>query len=184
MADEDEPYRKLLFGVRRSVRYHFRRQRFFDAVNTSLLLAAAVAGFATTVGVVSEMYTLARGAGIVTGMTSALQLIFTPGGLARLHNDLAREFIQLEKRAIVSGSSALEDLQAERLGIEAREPPHYRTLNLICHNELVRAMGGSEREYVDIPRLGRMLAHFTDLGSGDLDKRLRQGPADRRSSAS
>ena len=54
---------------------------------------------------------------------AALQLVFTPGGLARLHNDLAREFIQLEQKAIASGASTLMDLQAKRLSIEAREPP-------------------------------------------------------------
>ena len=167
-------FNKLLFNVRASVRYHFRRQRFFDNVNTVMLTVAALAGFATTVGVISEMYAVARWTSVVTGAVSAMQLVFGPGRAARSHSDLAREFIQLERRVVSAGATELQNLRDERLRIESGEPPHYRTLNLICHNEVVRATGESEQEYVDIPWLLRVLAQFTDMGSGSLEKRTRQ----------
>ena len=61
----------------------------------------------------------------------------------------------------------------QRLEIETREPPHYRVLNLLCHNEMVKAMGKPAHEYVDIPRWQSLLAHFTDVGSSGLEKRRR-----------
>ena len=49
MADTTSAVWSLLFGVRRSVRYHMRRQRFFDRLDQVAALASLVAGSSTVV---------------------------------------------------------------------------------------------------------------------------------------
>ena len=44
MADTTSAAWSLVFGVRRSVRYHMRRQRSFDRVDRATALASLMAG--------------------------------------------------------------------------------------------------------------------------------------------
>ena len=67
-------FNTLLFSVRTSVPDHYRRQRFFDNVNTVMLTVAALAGFATAVSVISWMYELV-GMSIVTGVGSSSSVL-------------------------------------------------------------------------------------------------------------
>ena len=62
--------------------------------------------------------------------------VFAPGLGARQHNDLAREFIGLERDLVRVGDvtpERLAELTARRLDIEAAEPPILRVLDAMCH---------------------------------------------------
>ena len=50
---DDKTY-KLLFSVRRSVRYHDRRRRFYEVWNTVTVAAATIGGSAAVVGFLYE----------------------------------------------------------------------------------------------------------------------------------
>ena len=52
----------------------------------------------------------------------------------------------------------------DRLDIEIEEPPPLRILDLICHNELCRAMGYDESHQVKIKWYQRILCQIVDLG--------------------
>ena len=96
---------------------------------------------------------------------STFDLVFNTAQSARLHQDLARRFIQLEKKCLNDKSSDIDDLIAERLDIESDEPPPLRVLDSICHNELLRAMGygPDEGDYVKIGFFQRLFSPFFDF---------------------
>ena len=182
MTDEEigKRCRHLLFGIRRSVRYHRHRERFLDCISNAFKVATAVAGSATVVTLLAEAGPWwPESAAALTALLAAFDVVVAPGRTARLHNELARDFIALEKDTLGAGSGLKRDylvaLEARRLDIEANEPPHYRVLNIICHNELVRATGQSPEHYVDMWWIQIWLANFVDLFPGRLEKRARAG---------
>ena len=167
-------YHELLFDVRRSVRYHRRRQQFLDRISDWTKVATAVAGSATvasllasTSGGEAPQLALAQMLAAATAVLAALDVVFGFGKLARRHNDLAREFIALEQETLRAGATSTHDelvqLQAGRLAIEAKEPPHYRVLNAICYDELVTAMGYADEHRSNIYWFQRALAQFVDV---------------------
>lgn len=169
MTDQD-PERRLhdqLFGIRRSVRYHMRRQAFFDRVNDRAALVTAIAGSATVATLLAKDLGPAwsNTAAVLTAVLSACSLVFSPGRMARKHNDLARAFIALEQEAIrPDAPERLVEIQNKRLSIEADEPPIYRVLDTICRNDLMRALGYPDEQLIRVPALVYMLANLTDFG--------------------
>ena len=148
---DSEQY-KLLFSVRRSVRYHMQRQRFFDRVGT----VAVAVSLAFASGTVLVRVSLAEDSqwvlivASVSALAQALLLTLQPGQKARKHNDLARDFIALEKQVTRRQNQVSQDrldaFTSERLTIESREPPVARILDAMCHNEMLRAYGRESEE--------------------------------------
>ena len=88
---------------------------------------------------------------------------------ARLHSDLARRFIELEKEFLPEKATTraeLDRLEAARLTIEADEPPILRILDSVCHNELLRAMGYEDEVFLKIFWFQRLFANFIDIAPG------------------
>ena len=165
----------LLFGIRRSVRYHMRRQRFFDRLERIGALASLVAGSSTVVTLLARVdERLVLAAAAATAVAGASAVIFTPGLRARQHNDLARDFIALEQDLVRAGDAVtperLAELKARRLQIEAAEPPILRVLDAMCHNELLTALDGDEGQRASITRLQRWLANWADFRADRLRK--------------
>lgn len=164
-------YHDLFFGVRRSIRYHTRRRAFFDTCHTVVNFIGVVFGSATILGVLGTMgqgWTI--GAAVIVTVSSALDLVIGTAGKARVHHDLARRFIELEKQMLV-GEQSEENLVRftnERLTIEADEPPVKRVLDLLCHNEQARAEGYDPKHFVKVPFYQRWLAQFVDIGQDNL----------------
>ena len=93
--------------------------------------------------------------------------------MARKHNDLARQFISLEKKIITVDKEKAEQkdiikLTALRLTIEANEPPVYRVLDALCHNELCKALGYGENSFFKISGLQAALANWIDFFPGKM----------------
>ena len=164
----------LLFDVRRSVRYHNRRRQFFDRFSKLSDTFALLSGSGTIITVVSTLST--SNAPIyfaaATAIASAVNLVFGTKNNARLHHDLARQFIALEKRLIDPEltPAMLALVEADRLSIEAEEPPALRVLDLLCHNELVKAMGYGKEELFKIPFWKSAFANFYDVFPGSIKK--------------
>ena len=162
MTDQDEVLYRQLFGVRRSVRYHRHRQAFFDALNDAALFVTAVAGSAACAAAFATLGWTAAAAA-VAALASAFNLVIAPSRRARRHDDLARRFIELEQSAVQPGASA-SDVEQRRLTIEQDEPPVYRVLDTICHNEVMRSLGHQDHELVRVPLWMRVTANVTDIG--------------------
>ncbi len=162
----------LLFGVRRSVRYHLHRRRWFDRVHRliqTVTLAASSAAVAALLGAWGwETYAAAAAAAAAAGAVVA-----GPDRRAREHGDLAREFIGLEREMTLGrcNPARLAEWTARRLEIEAAEPPVLRVLDAICHDELIRAGGYDAAHHSNVSWVQRALADVIDVGAGRLDKR-------------
>jgi hypothetical protein len=177
----------LSFGVRRSIRYHVKRQQFFDRLDAFTSFFNVVLGSAavlallrgnpsTQVPVQNQGLNLTTfdwigvyAAALVT-ILSAIELVVGYARKSRQHEKLGCKFIDLERRMITErndpnfSEANLAVLTGERLNIEAEEPPPKIALDSICHNELLRADGNENKnEYVQLTRLQRAFAQFFDL---------------------
>ena len=162
----------LLFGVRRSVRYHMRRQRWFDRVH-ALIQVSTLAASSAAVASLLGAWGLAAPAAAAAAVAAALGVALGPDRRAREHNGLAREFVALERRMTLGGCDPerLTEWQAARLEIEAAEPPVLRVLDALCHDELIRAYGHDEAQRSNVSWLQRALANVIDLRPDRLRKR-------------
>jgi len=164
--DVELDWHNLLFDVRRSVRYHDRRVRFFDRVRkaiSSLTLLSGSGAIITAISSAGQAYFITMAA--IIAALSVIDLIADPAGFARLHNDLKRRFISLERKMVEADKSKsnVKAFTAARLAIEADEPPVLRVLDLLCHNEMCRAMGYDEKHCKKITPVQQILAPFMDF---------------------
>ncbi|MEQ1656774.1 MAG: hypothetical protein ABL960_13850 [Nitrospira sp.] len=156
----------LLFGTRRSVRYHMRRCRFFDQFHSFTNAIGVIAGSSAIFSALQDYPYIAACSAALVAVASAIDLVVGTGAMARLHNDLAKKFIHLEKEIVLAGEpteGSLRKFTACRLEIEAEEPPILRTLDRLCHNEMLRAEGHSSNKIVRVPWLQKRLAHFVSF---------------------
>jgi len=159
----------LLFGLRRSIRYHNRRRSFFDGFQRFTNAVSITLGSAILFIILSDVgtYFAVTSAAIVT-IFSAINLVASPSQKARLHEDLGRRFMMLERELINREREDFthEDLRrftVQRLEIEQEEPPTLYVLDAICHNELLRAMGYGKEYFVQVNWYQRLLANILDI---------------------
>lgn len=166
-SDLDDRWHEMLFGVRRSVRYHRHRQRFFEWLDrlVSVLCVAwvlvVIYGVFVATPEVAQRLVLA---GLVIVM--AIAVLYSIGGSPwlrmREHRGFVRRFVELEKRMNTPASDAvLRQVTHTRLKIEAEEPPVMRVLDCICHNELCQALGYPERAHIGF--FQRLFAQVVDI---------------------
>ena len=155
---------ELLFGIRRSVRYHEHRWRFYE-VWATLTVAVSLLGGILVAGVSiyfpSDPWLPAVFGGVIALMnvTSLSVGVFRK---ADLHANIISSFVQLESRfppGFELTEEQYEDIHRERLVIEKTEPPVLRLLDVICHFEILRAMG-YQYEKPNISLCRRILARF------------------------
>ncbi len=172
MTDQTKAYRDLLFGIRRSVRYHSRRRQHYEFFHKSVLFLALVLGFVTVaafadaIGAEWDTWMKALPAAAVS-VLAALDLVIGTTTKSWQHADLLRQFIELERDMQLRSQEPLDDLVREitgrRLQIEASEPPVLRVLDTICHNEQLRSMGYKPEDEVKVGIFQRLFAPLFDL---------------------
>ena len=159
---DDRTY-DLLFGIRRSVRYHDRRRRFYESWNTFTVFVATVGSSAAVAAFLAAAAPpwLAAIAAAVVAVTAAADLAVGTARRADRHGDLARQFFTLERR-FVHDKNLTNDEYAEivdeRLRIEATEPPTLRLLDALCHFEVLRSLGHDPSLMPRVPWVRRIAA--------------------------
>ena len=165
-------HHNLYFGVRRSVRYHERREGSLLFLRNAADFMVFVLGSVTALIIVelvgSEWPILWRlavpiGATLLTGAALVCQW----AAKGALHSELKRRFIALERKLVRRRGNLTEDvmgiLEEERLTIQADEPPVLRVLDTICHNDMVHAMRLPREHIVPVTFLQRLFAPFFDF---------------------
>ena len=99
-------YDDLLFGVRRSIRYHSRRQAFFEGVNRWTNFLLLLFGSGTVALAVQDRASWILGLGLGVALVSSLKLVFAFAVKATQHAQFVRDFTLLEKRL---GTDASEE---------------------------------------------------------------------------
>ena len=174
LQDMSDDQFRLLFDVRRSIRYHDRRRAFFERLHqitgglTVLLSGSVLFDIARPGDSPAWLLALAT----VAAVLAAWDIVVGYAAKAGLHRDLKARFVALEIRLLASDDSpaSWSAHQGERLAIERDEPPIYRALDVLCHNELLRAEGFGQSGGADysfrvsrIQRLTRHLLHWADI---------------------
>ena len=147
-SDLDDKTYDLLFAVRRSVRYHDRRRRFYEIWNTVTVAGAVIGGSSAFAALMADSTTVSAILSAAVAVLAALDLAVGTARRADRHGDLARQFIALEQD-FAHGRSLEDDeyeaLTRRRLAIEASEPPVLRLLDAMCHFEVLRSLGDATR---------------------------------------
>jgi hypothetical protein len=174
---------KLLFAVEKSVRYHVRRRQFFDRLefwNRFLLVISGGATVTLNFNPESNHHVWTIVCGGFVAVFAAFDLIVGFSKAAREHNDLAKEFISLQGEIILAGNEISEiqvrELIGKRLKIEEKEPPKKRVLDVLCHNEIVKATGKNVRHLVRVGRFQKFVADFLDFRADGLEKVMDHKP--------
>lgn len=155
----DEQY-GLFFDVRRSIRYHDRRRAFFERMHQ-------LTGSLTVLLAGSVLFDIARPGdspwwllfiASVAAVLSAWDMVVGYASKAELHRSLKTRFGDLEIEILKGDDTAdtWKEHRLQRLRIEQAEPPIYRALDLLCHNELLKADGFTNH--------GEDAGHFAKLG--------------------
>lgn len=164
-ADLEDRWHDILFGVRRSIRYHQRRRAFFDRLDQLSNMLSVIFGSAAIYGILERDYqALALIASALVTILASINLVVGSAQRARAHSDFSRRYVELEKRMLGQpDEQVLHQVSAERLSIEADEPPVLHVLNAMCHNELMRAMGYKKEQLATIGPLQRLFAQLFDF---------------------
>lgn len=168
-----EEFDRLLFSVRRSVRYHDQREGFFLLVRHMADLLVIVFGVVTVIllaEAIDEDWVLDARLIIplIGPVAVAIVLVTRVTEKGTLHQELKRDFIRLEQRMVGLRSSKkrtarLPVLVSDRLAIESREPPVLRVLDTVCHNQLVHAYEYGEEHLKKVTFVQYRLRHFFDV---------------------
>ena len=169
-------YSDLLFGVRRSVRYHDKREGWFLAIGDTadylVFLLSAITTWLITFEWSNGRPWFVALFPVFIAAGRGIALVLRVGSRASRHNALKRQFITLEQKLIECGDEAtaeqLKKITQERLAIEADEPPVLRVLDTLCHNELAYSMGYAEKEFKPVSPIQRAFAHLTDINPESL----------------
>lgn len=164
-ADLEDRWHAMLFGVRRSIRYHQRRRAFFDRLDQFSNMLSVIFGSAAIYGILERDYqAMALIASALVTILASINLVIGSAQRARAHSDFARRYVDLEKRMLgQADEQTLLQVSGERLSIEAEEPPVLHVLNSICHNETMRAMGYKKEDLAKIGWLQRLVAQLFDF---------------------
>lgn len=145
---------------------------FFERWNKLVLLFSALSATAIFTAVVANYgKTYELSFSFFLALITFIDLVVNSTRMSRLHSDLYRQFVDLEKDFILAGDApedlVLRQLHARRLSLEAEEPPVLTILNLLCHNEIVYAYGYDKSHLVPITAWQRFWAHFYSFGEQD-----------------
>ena len=156
----------LLFDINRSIRYHTRRRAFFERLDMLTNMASLIFGSAAVYGVLEKDYATwaLLSAALVTSL-SGINLVVSSSRRAREHFDFARRFgdlaIKLQCDSLTD--DLLRSATAERLRIEAEEPPILRMLDVQCYIEEARAQG-LDYGGIELAWVQRVLSQLVDVG--------------------
>ena len=171
----DRHWHDLLFAVRKSVRYHERRQRFFLACNRFVSFVTAASGTSAVVTLLNDAdKTVVMAIALLITLAGLMDLVFGTARRISEHGNLAREYVALERRMTLAERSpeSLRELTAARLEIEEREPPILRVLNVLSHNDVMRSMGYPRSQWARVTPWQRRFAPFFDFRADGLSGEL------------
>ena len=171
-------YRNELFHVRRSVKYHDHRKRFFEnALNVALFLAMAAGPTFLVLGLSLSSAEIqdpsAKGVdwlkyvpALFTSIFTGAVLLSKAGSKANLYDRLRARYIELRQDMERTGDACtrqdVAEFTARRLEIEVDEPPINRVVDAISHNQVCQSMGIRRgNAYVKIKLRHRLLGSFT-----------------------
>ncbi len=164
---------ELLFDIRRSIRYHLRRQSFFSLLHKLVLLIGLIFGSVTVLALTEEwaLWLKAIPTMLVT-IAFACDLVIGFSQKAAQHTLFVYKFTMLERQiapeAIDMNHELIDQVADARLSIEVDETRTLLVLDALCYNEVVRAMGLEENYQIKIKFWQKRFSNFFDLNTESL----------------
>jgi len=150
-----------LFHVQVQLRYHRRRQRFFDLADKITKSVTIVIGATLFGEELKDSLTFLASA--ITGL-GLLALVFGYGDRKQQHKELAEQAASLISTILKTPASQLTeinvaDFAADRAILLIKSPPVLKTLSVICEHE--QACADGHPEHIDLPcACKRLIADF------------------------
>jgi len=167
LDDLNDPSYNLIFGVRRSIRYHHRRRAWFEAWHNLTLTFSFFGSSAAAAAVFGQWSAEFFWFPVAVALLLAADLVIGFSRKAALHRLLGWRFAALE-RIIPLRSLSDEEYKwfwSQRLEIEQDEPPVMRLLDTLCHYALLRSLGGTEQDLKTMRRIPRWRQFIANLCS-------------------
>jgi hypothetical protein len=161
-----EEFAELCFNVTRSIRYHDARREFFDMAQKLVSWIALIASSGAFVAVLQREVTLSLYLSALVAVISALTVVFEFSSKLATYTDLRNRYVDLEAMLAACRNPTEDDLirlTKMRKDIERGEPSVSHSLNLICYNDAIDALGRDPSHKVNVSWLQRVRA-YTYLG--------------------
>lgn len=158
-----EKRHEILERIEISVRYHQKRERFFE-LSDKWVKAIAIIGGSVAFANLEPNDGTRKALAALIALSSTLALVFGFADRAKRHAELTRKFRELDARIVQKGEiSYMEaDLgawEAEERMLEANEPPALNALVKICQNEIA-ITAGQPNKMVRIPYHQKLFSHL------------------------
>lgn len=164
----DADFRALAFGLERSVRYHDCRADFLRDASRCCSFFTVLAGAGTTLAVFRQWSDwLQQTLAVLVTAVSLGNLVFDLRGASDVHRKLSADFSLLLGELEVAPAKTpelLSNLRLRRRELENRSPAALKILDVCCHNDLVRAKGHEQGEFVDLCWWQRAFKHVASFG--------------------
>ena len=153
----------LLFEIRLSVRYHVKRQRFYESWERWSNFGLLVLGSATVGTAFHKIQGLEVVVGLLVTLLSALKITGKFAVKTALHSQFVKDFTELEKQLVANrDEETVQRVHKSRLTLEATEPAVMINLSIICYNEEVWAQGYNKKNLKPLNKVQRFLASWKD----------------------
>lgn len=169
-APDDPALRRRAYhfrcDVERCMVYHAHRRSFFDFLHKLTMLAIIVVSSAVIADFFGSLPTL----GVVVAILAALDMVFDYSVKARDHEFLYRRYAELDADFYARteiGNDLLLELEGRYRRLVADEPPHYKSLNALCHNEVMIAQGQDTKCLVPLRWWHRWFMHWVRFEGRD-----------------
>lgn len=173
--------RQVTWGVDASVRYHERRQAFYERADSLVNALNLIIGSGAVLAIVKSApdWIIVLSSALVA-VLSLINITMRSSAMASLHAQLKQRFIglliRLEQLEDFSGSDELfkkqlRKVREARLLIEVEEPTIYRVVHVMANNEIMMAHGYDESEMWQIPRFKALTANWIRWESSKLKRR-------------
>lgn len=158
---EVEDLYKLKWRVECSQRYHAHRRSFFDGLHMKTMLGVLITGSAVFSNIVGYLEWF----GAAAALLAATDMVIRYSHKARDHEMLYRRFNGVateiaRKGATETNRDQLNNWDARIEEIFGDEPPVYRALHAICHNEVVIAHNRDPENLIDLKLRHHILFNF------------------------
>lgn len=166
-ANIERQWDALLFDICRSIRYNERRAVFWGRLDKITSAISLILGSGVLVGLLKSYEDVAAAGALLVTVMTAFNLVWGFGRQEFLHCSLAARYRDIEANMRSSHPSE-DELKAAfraRLATENDEPPARAILNVMCHNELVTAMGYPSTQRIKLSVMQRLFAQFIDIGA-------------------
>jgi len=160
-----DPRFKSEYGISRLIRYHGKRQRFFDGLHRLVLFTNAVLGSSAFVTIVSDRAYIAAWLTAIVAIVSALDNVIAFSERARKHSEQRSRYYELYCELIATPVAEFQSdaFREKRLRVDRDSPPPRRVLDVISRNEEDIARGYSYDETMHVAWPRHLLRHLIDL---------------------